>query len=773
MNISQCKILIATNDIVFFEKIKDILSRDGCEYDLVYASSNNHGFDPTKYKEIDLLIWILGTESQQFPIFIFEKWPQDRPIIIVALDKPFAFTNEIMVSNRFIDFITSNQEFSRLPLSVKNALLWRYEINKSSEKPDNNIPQKYLEYILNRFPQPVFILDKNLNFVFANESIRKTLGKDLTDLIGKPCYSFMHNTDKPPADCPGRTLLKNPKLPLVTREQKALSRYFQVCCVPFKVKKGHVEKLIHFATDITELKETETRLHIFEERYLDLLENATDLIQSVDDQGKFIFVNKAWRENLGYDLEDLKHLTIFDIIDSKALKHCQHIFQELSQNGGQRFIETKFITSSGDKIDVEGFVNAKIENGQFLYTRGILRNVTSTKRAMRKADHLQAQLLQAQKMEAIGRLAGGLAHDFNNMLTVILGYSQLVMMGMDPENPQFAKLSEIEAAAKRAQALTRQVLAFSRKQVLNPKVVDMNPLLENMKKMLLRLIGEDISINLDLDPNLSTVKVDPGQMEQVIINLCVNAKDAMPDGGIISISTRNIELDSSFVSEHPGSKSGPHILLKVTDTGCGMDQETLSHIFEPFFTTKAKGKGTGLGLATIYGIVKQSNGYIWVDSVVKKGTSFSIYLPVTEKLADISDHDPPERFEHLSGGYETILVVEDNPSVRNLIKSMLKGLGYNVLSAHDGEMAIQIVNSYKNTIHLLLTDIIMPQMNGTEVANLVNHIHKETKVLFMSGYSDQKLLSDARIDLNHAFIEKPFTTKILAEKIRYLLDKQV
>ena len=351
----------------------------------------------------------------------------------------------------------------------------------------------------------------------------------------------------------------------------------------------------------------------------------------------------------------------------------------------------------------------------------------------------EEQLRQAQKMEAVGRLAGGVAHDFNNLLMVMRGYGELLLNRLDANDPLRRNAEEIQEAAKRATALTQQLLAFSRKQVLQPKVLELNAVVTEVEKMLRRLIGEDIELAATLDLALGRVKADPGQIEQIILNLAVNARDAMPQGGRLTLRTANVTLDQAYARQHRGARPGPHVLLAVSDTGVGMDAETQSHIFEPFFTTKDAGKGTGLGLSTVYGIVKQSGGTIWVESAPGRGTTFEIYLPLVEKAAASGELHPALPAPP-PGGTETILVVEDEMSVRRLAAEFLGSNGYTVLEAQDGGEALQVCEEHRGPIHLLITDVVMPGMSGWELAVRLAGRRPEMKVIYMSGYTDDAIV---------------------------------
>lgn len=383
---------------------------------------------------------------------------------------------------------------------------------------------------------------------------------------------------------------------------------------------------------------------------------------------------------------------------------------------------------------------------------------------------VQFQLQQSQKLEMIGQLAGGVAHDFNNMLTAIIGYTDLSLRRVGLENPIRRNLEETKKAAERAAALVRQLLAFSRKQILEPKVLDLNDVVKDMEKMLTRLIGEDIKLATRLEADLGSVKADPSQVEQIIVNLVVNARDAMPRGGSVTIETENTSLDNQTVLRHVSVKPGEYVMLAVSDTGSGMDQETQRRIFEPFFTTKDVGKGTGLGLSTVYGIVKQSGGHIWVYSEPGLGTMIKVYLP----RIDNAEIVPIEKLVHEPAalrGSETVLLVEDEDVVRGLTRKILMQAGYNVLDAKGGEEAIRVCRAHDGPIDLLVTDVVMPEISGKEVADRLVELRPAIRVLFMSGYTDEAIVQHGVLDANVEFIQKPFTWIGLTKKVREVLNR--
>ncbi|HXO84936.1 MAG TPA: PAS domain S-box protein, partial [Gemmatimonadales bacterium] len=403
-----------------------------------------------------------------------------------------------------------------------------------------------------------------------------------------------------------------------------------------------------------------------------------------------------------------------------------------------------------------------IEDGHIVRVWGTQRDVTDQR-------HLEEQFRQAQKMEAVGQLAGGIAHDFNNLLTAILGNTQLLLRDLPPGDSKRGDVEEIRKASERAASLTRQLLAYSRRQMLQPEVLDLNVVVAEMDKMLRRLIGENIALETLLAPDLGRVRADPNQVEQVLVNLAVNARDAMVDsgGGTLTIGTGNVDLDEAFTQANLGSKAGPHVVLAVTDTGTGMDATVRAHLFEPFFTTKEVGKGTGLGLATVYGIVKQSDGYISVHSEPGRGSSFKIYLPRLDARPRTSS---PGLKLGVSRGTETILVVEDEPAVLALSQRALETHGYVVLAASDATTALRLVERHGGTIHLLLTDVVMPGMSGRDLADQLSARRPGTRVLYMSGYPGDAVVQHGELQPGAAFLQKPFSPDGLARKVRDVLD---
>ena len=401
-------------------------------------------------------------------------------------------------------------------------------------------------------------------------------------------------------------------------------------------------------------------------------------------------------------------------------------------------------------------------------TYGVNQDITERKQAESEKEKLQAQLLQAQKMESVGRLAGGVAHDFNNMLGVILGHAEFALEKAEPGHELHADLKEIQSAAKRSADITKQLLAFARKQTISPRKLDLNDTVESMLNMLRRLIGEDIDLVWKPSAHLWPVKMDPSQIDQILANLCVNARDAIAGVGKLTMETGRKTFDEEYCNEHLGFIPGDFVLLAVSDNGCGMDKDTLDNLFEPFFTTKEIGKGTGLGLATIYGIVKQNNGFINVYSEPGQGSTFKIYLPRLVVDEDL-DKAVPEK-KTAAGGTETILLVEDEPSILRMTRMMLERKGYSVLPAATPAEAIDLAKTHAYKIHLLMTDVVMPEMNGRDLAGQITAFYPGIRLLFMSGYTANVIAHQGVLDDGVAFIQKPFSMADLAEKVREVLD---
>ncbi|MEA1900988.1 MAG: PAS domain S-box protein [Thermodesulfobacteriota bacterium] len=639
--------------------------------------------------------------------------------------------------------------------------------------------EKQKQIILNASVDMVMQYDTDLRIVWANKTATSMVNKAAHDIAGHQCYKIFQNRD---THCPGCPCLK--ALETGNVENKIMhypamgvvgESYWNNCAVPIKNDSGQIVELAEIARNITHKVLAEQSLRESEAKHRLLAENTVDCIWQMNLDLKFTYINQAIFPFLGYTTKEWIGSKLSEHCSSEETEKIQAIITDVSanlQNKTASVFEMNFYHKNGEKIPCEVSGKAILDDaGNPIYFQGTTRNITKRKKAEEEKLKLEAQLHLAQKMEAIGKLAGGVAHDFNNILTVVMGNAGLALMEIGKDDALRQEIEEIRKAGERAVSLTRQLLAFSRKQIVQPKILDINELLTDMEKMLGRLIGEDIEMLTIPAPALWQVEIDPGQIEQVIMNLAINAKDAMPCGGKLTIETANADLDENYSHEHgiEEKKSGCYVMLAVSDTGIGMDKETHEHIFEPFFTTKKVGKGTGLGLATVYGIVKQNNGFIWVYSEPKQGATFKVYLPEVKKDAD------PEKKEKKPvvklAGSETVLIVEDDGLLRNLAQNTLQRYGYKVLDAENGENAIRICKEYDGRIDLMITDVVMPKIGGREAAKRLLPLYPQMKVIYMSGYTDDAIVHHGVLEPGLNFLEKPFTPKGLTLKVREVLDE--
>lgn len=507
-----------------------------------------------------------------------------------------------------------------------------------------------------------------------------------------------------------------------------------------------------------------------EARFVSLVEQSSDVITIIKPNGKVLYGSPSLERVFGYTVAALLGKSLVDFTHPDNRAEVRDLVARLCQKSGMRGrLELRLLHKDGQYVDVEAVMTNLLDDPNI---KGIVinsRNIAERKQAEKALHESEEQLRQSQKMEAVGQLAGGVAHDFNNLLGVIIGYSDMLLTRTSSALSEDAqrKIEQISKAARRAAALTRQLLAFSRKQVLQPKLLDLNTVVGDMDKMLKRLIGEHIEMLTILAPNLGIVKADPGQVEQVLLNLAVNARDAMPAGGKLTIETANVVLDRQFTQTHRAVEPGPYVVLAVSDTGVGMSLEVRTRIFEPFFTTKEKDRGTGLGLSTVYGIVKQSGGSIWVYSEPGQGTTFKVYLPCVDQDADIDDAAPAPADYRAA---ETVLLVEDEDMVAQIANEILTMNGYRVLQASHGTEALDVSSQHEGVIDLMVTDVVMPVMGGPELARRLAVTRPEMRVLYMSGYTDDAIVHHGVLQPGTAFLQKPFTAEAFARKLREVIS---
>jgi two-component system, cell cycle sensor histidine kinase and response regulator CckA len=611
----------------------------------------------------------------------------------------------------------------------------------------------------------IAVVDVEGRRIYNSQSYERVLGYSAEDLQKSSAFEQIHPDDRErvkEASLEARRTGIGRTLEYRMRHKNGSWRVLESTARVIPSMIGIPEKMVIVNRDVTERKRAEEALRVSEAGFRSVVEDAPYGIYQADDEGRFLRVNPALQRMLGYSTTDELQNVNLEREIFRRLEDFRGMRETLHSHDEFKGLEIEWRKKDGTPITVRcSGRRVREENGGSAFHEVFAEDVTD-KRV------LEAQLRMAGKMEAIGRLSGGIAHDFNNLLGVMIGYSQLLKRKMRSEPNLLEYAEEIEKAGQRAASLTRQLLAFSRQQIMTPTVLDLNTLVSDMEKMLPRLIGEDIAVRIELGEGLGAVRADRGQVEQVIMNLAVNGRDAMPAGGTLIIQTANRELDELYARDHPGARLGRHIMLSVRDSGVGMDRETISHIFEPFFTTKELGKGTGLGLATVYGIVKQSGGYIAVDSSPGQGASFQVFLPRVDEPVTQVPEIPSSTPETKSS--ETILLAEDSDPLRKLAKSLLEGHGFEVLAAQNGEEALGLAKQHPGRIHLLLTDVVMPGINGRVLAERLLVTRPDTKILYMSGYTDSFIAGHGVLDQSTNLLYKPFSEEKLIERVRSVLD---
>jgi two-component system, cell cycle sensor histidine kinase and response regulator CckA len=648
------------------------------------------------------------------------------------------------------------------PTATARLFVVQNQLLVSTQELQRNL--SLLQGITEGTTDAVFVKDLGGRYLMINRAGADFLGKTVEEIIGK-------KDDELFVPEVGRDIMDSDRKVLAAGETRTFEEFGTAAGVtrlylstkgPFRDPGGQVIGLLGICRDITDRKRAEEEVRQSQQKLRTHIEHTPLAVVEWDLSFRVSAWNPSAEQMFGYPREEAigQHGTF--IVAQQFREHVDRVWQELlAQKGGSRSTNDN-VTKDGRTISCEWYNTPLVDDsGRVFGIASLVQDVTE-----RVA--LEERFRHSQKMEAIGRLAGGVAHDFNNLLTVILGYAQILADGLPAGSRLAESTAQIKSAADRAAGITRQLLAFSRKQVLSPRIIDLNDIMLNLDSLLRRLIGEDIEVLTLPQRDRASVTADPGQIEQVIMNLALNARDAMPNGGKLTLETANVELDGTYAKEHQPIEPGHYVMLAVSDTGVGMSPEVQARIFEPFFTTKEVGKGTGLGLSTVYGIVKQSGGYIWLYSEPGQGTTFKIYFPRAEQSASLAGSD--KRPAGVQRGTETILLVEDDPQLRALSSSVLSHCGYKVLIANGPEEGLAICQENHKQIRLLITDVVMPTMNGRQLAEQILKMAPNTRVLYISGYTNNAIVHYGVLDDGLWFLPKPFTLAALVSKVREVLD---
>ncbi len=735
---------------------------------------------------------VAGTTDYQFAWCIGVS--REYPLLFSAISKALEQISSDEMTAIRKKWITIDVDFKMDPQTRRNLILigffsilllagltgitiflkWRLNQNIAGLKESE---EKY-RLLFDNAVEGVFQTTSNGRFLAANPSLARILGytsaseliEHLQD-IGKQHY--LNPEDRETFRRIMETDGGSSDFEVQLRKRDGSHIWASIKARAVKDETGDIHHFEGFLEDITKRKYAEKALRESEKRYRSILNEMSEGYHEVNLAGNFTFFNETFLNLFGYSSDEMMGTNFSRYAADEAIaKRIYRIYNEIYRTRVPiQSCEWDILRKGGERRTLEFYASlVKDSKGGPTGFRGIVRDITENKRAEEEREKLQAQLLQAQKMESVGRLAGGVAHDFNNMLSVILGHAELALEKTRKKQDPHSNLEKIQTTAQRSADLTKQLLAFARKQIIEPKVLDLNNTVENMLSMLRRLIGEDIDLSWVPARKLWPVKMDPSQVDQILANLCVNARDAIAGVGKLTIETGMKTFDPAYCADHPGFIPGDFVILAVSDDGCGMDQEILENLFEPFFTTKDVGKGTGLGLATVYGIVKQNNGFINVYSEPDQGSAFRIYLPRQHLPAEEISATAHSKIPAPSGN-ETILLVEDEPDILEMIRTMLEHKGYSVLSAATPATAIEMARAQTDRIHLLITDVIMPGMNGRDLAEQMTDLVPEIELLFMSGYTANVIVHQGMLNDGVAFLQKPFSIMDLAQKVRELLDK--
>ena len=699
------------------------------------------------------------------------------------------------------DLMVTCKERKKMPDEEKSKEALVAELTELRKKVAQlEMTKDCLENVLENSPDAIGIVDRHGRLLKWNKFAEKLFGYSYEEIRKKKVYEFYEDPQE--LNNMLELLRKNEvvkEYEIKMRKKNGAVLVFNLSIGLLKDSNNHLIGSVGVARDLTEKREAEEKLKKYQQHLEEMVEKRTSQLSKANAKLQKEIAERKWADE-ALKSSEARYRSLFDGVpvglyrntpDGKILDANLAMVQMLGYPDRESLLavhvsesyvdpedrEKKKAVLAGEGIVRDWEIELRRYDGKKIWVRDSVRVVTDpasgetyyegSMEEITEKKQLESQYRQAQKMEAVGRLAGGVAHDFNNLLTAITGYGEIILMELRRDDPLRLNAEEILRAADRATSLTQQLLAFSRKQILKPRGINLNDTLTDMQDMLQRLIGEDIEMILDLEPELGTVTADPNQIEQIVMNLAVNARDVMPQGGRIILETGNVFLNEAYTRGHLEVAPGSYVMLAVSDNGLGMDEETQNHIFEPFFTTKERGKGTGLGLATVYGIVKQSGGHIWVYSEEGLGTTFKIYLPRVDAAVEAVQ---VEESAELLLGEETILVVEDEDVLRALICRALKKFGYQTLAARHGGEALLICEEAAEPIHLMLVDVVLPQMSGPGIAARLVHLQPEMKVLFMSGYTESAIVHHGLLDQRVPFLQKPFRPVTLVRKVREVLD---
>ncbi len=725
---------------------------------------------PEKFRPKTILLIPFPTLFSESSLFLFADNSKDDQLVqfstllhriteqIAARIDNLTLIEELKTFNSELDYKV--EERTR-ELMYSNQALEGEIIERQSIEDELRASESRFRNLVENATDAFFVVRKDGTFVDFNRQACKSLGYSRKELFKLTVPHLDQNFSTAQFSAHFKEVTTKKSVLIQSCHARKDGSSFPVEIKIGTFKKGNKTYLLALARDISERKDAQVKL----ERWQHMFEHIKMGIAISDgSDGTLDYMNPAYASLHGYTVEELVGKPVNHVYAPAVREDLPEIIKKINKLGHLTF-ESIHQHKDGTTFPVlMNITVVKDEDGEMLYRVANVQDISIRK-------NLEEQLLQAQKMEAVGRLSGGIAHDFNNLLTSIIGYSELSLLQMSDDNPLQETFEQIHIAGKKAAVLTKQLLAFSRKQVLKMEPVNLNELVSNMTKMLSRLIGEDISLSINLTANAATVKADPGQLEQVLMNLTVNARDAMPDGGKLSIETDVVILDESYTANHEDVRPGQYLILAVADSGEGMEKEIQKKIFEPFFTTKHKSQGTGLGLATVFGIVKQHRGHIFVYSELGKGSTFKVYIPASSEIKSKGILEGAPKVNHY--GNECILVVDDDFGVRNLVSASLRHLGYTVISVSSGEEAIRIAEDPALDFDLLLTDVIMAGMNGRELAERVQKIRPGKKTIFMSGYTDNIIAHHGVLDPGMEFINKPIIPSQLAVRIRRILDESI